>query len=500
MIPPAVVMCPSCRRELPEGARFCPVCGARLQPAPPADPLLGTVVGERYRLLERLGSGRTGMIYRAEHVTLHRRAAVKLLHPALTTDPACMDRFSREARVVAELDNEHLVSVVDYGKTSAGQLYLAMELLEGETLAEHLRRHARLGAERTLDILGQVADGLMEVHAMGYVHRDLRPSNLFLVKRRGRELVKLLGFGVAKMVGGDMASVSGISVADPTYMSPEQARGETVDGRSDIYSLAIVGYEMLIGAPPFSGHDISRVVRQHLEAAPAAPRLLRPDISPAMEAALLQALAKRPDDRFATMLRFIEALGARPAAAPLPVAVPVVPSAMAAATIIQSPARPLTSPPPAGPVVELPKVIVSPSAVITPIPATPSPAIPVAPPAAVTPTPVLEPLSPRRPLDARMPTPGLGTMEAPSQSGVWFAHGDEMDRQAREQHQAVQQRELEEQSQESTSQMAAAFVSGRRWLLYLGVAVTSLLLTLAVGATVHRCSEPGAPPANTVGH
>src|SRR5262249_4152437 len=165
------------------------------------DPLLGKVLGERFLVQERLGNGKSGTIYRAEHVTLRRKVAIKVLHHELSRDDLAIERFRREATSVAEIDNEHIVEIHDFGRTPDGRLYLAMELLEGETLDAALARGGRMAIDKVADVLIQLGEALVEAHSVGFVHRDLRPRNIFLAVRRGKaNFVKLLDFGLSKLV------------------------------------------------------------------------------------------------------------------------------------------------------------------------------------------------------------------------------------------------------------------------------------------------------------
>jgi len=304
--------CASCGLEFSSDALFCPNCGTAKARNFDGDPLLGTTVGERFLLVERLGHGASGTIYRAEHVTLRRKVAVKVLHEELSRDDLAVERFRREATTVGEIDNEHIVEILDFGRTADGRLYLAMELLEGETLDEVLRREKRLSIDRAVDILIQLGEALMEAHAIGYIHRDLRPRNIYLAVRRKRaDFVKLLDFGLAKLVEkeGEAASTSlGMTFGEPKYMSPEQARGDPVDRRADIYSLGCIAYEMLVGEPPFTGKRVFDILSRHVEAPHVKARDRRPDIPHWLDAAVDRMLAKRPEDRFVTVFRLVEAL------------------------------------------------------------------------------------------------------------------------------------------------------------------------------------------------
>ena len=279
--------------------------------------MIGKVITDRYRLVEKIGQGGSGTIYRGEHTTLHKRVAVKVLHAQLTTDDTALERFRREATTVAELDNDHILQVLDFGRTDDNRLFFAMEYLEGEPLTKLLEREKQLPVARALDILTQVAEGLMEAHGLGYIHRDLRPRNVFLTSKRGRsDFVKLLDFGLAKLVLPDVEAkqtAMGMTFGDPRYMSPEQARGESLDRRSDIYSLGAIAYEMLTGTPPYGGSGTFEILQQHLDAAVPRVRDRRADCPEWLDAVVQRALAKKSDGRYATVLKLLEPLRAQQA-------------------------------------------------------------------------------------------------------------------------------------------------------------------------------------------
>jgi len=308
----ASITCAGCTHSYDETALFCPNCGRPKVRTEVADPLIGKVLGERFQIQEQLGQGGSGTIYRAEHVTLRRKVAIKVLHTELSRDDLAVERFRREATTVAEIDNEHIVEIHDFGRTHDGRLYLAMELLEGETLDHVLAREHQLSVERVADILIQVGEALMEAHAIGYVHRDLRPRNIYLAVRRGRaNFVKLLDFGLAKLVETDAQAAStslGMTFGDPRYMSPEQARGDRIDRRADIYQLGCVAYEMLTGAPPFTGSRVFDILTKQVTEVPSPLPTKRPGVPLWMEAAVAKMLAKDPENRFATTTRMVEAL------------------------------------------------------------------------------------------------------------------------------------------------------------------------------------------------
>jgi serine/threonine-protein kinase len=304
--------CERCSAELASDALFCPMCGAPRAKRDGGDPLLGSVIADRYLLVERLGHGNSGNIYLAEHVTLRRRFAVKLLHHELSGDDLAVERFRREATTVGQIDNEHIVEVHDFGRAGDGRLFTAMEYMQGEPLSAMIERDKQLPVAKVVDVLIQVGEALMEAHAMGFVHRDLRPRNIFLMTKRGREgFVKLLDFGLAKLVEkeGDAASTSlGMTFGDPRYMAPEQAQGEGFDRRADIYSLGVIAYEMLVGRPPFVGEKVFDVLTRHLEDPVPRPSADRKDVPPWLDSIVVRMLAKQPVDRFVTVYRIVEAL------------------------------------------------------------------------------------------------------------------------------------------------------------------------------------------------
>jgi serine/threonine protein kinase len=308
-----MINCAGCKHSYADTALFCPNCGTpKARDAAPMDALVGKVLGERFQILELIGQGGSGSIYRAEHTTLRRKVAIKVLHNELSRDDLAVERFRREATTVAEIDNEHIVEIHDFGRTHDGRLYLAMELLEGETLDHVLLREKQLSVERAADILIQVGEALMEAHAIGYVHRDLRPRNIYLAVRRGKaNFVKLLDFGLAKLVDTDAQAAStslGMTFGDPRYMSPEQARGDRIDRRADVYQLGCIAYEMLTGGPPFTGTRVFDILSKQVTEVPAPLPTRRPGVPLWVEACVAKMLAKDPENRFATTTRMVEAL------------------------------------------------------------------------------------------------------------------------------------------------------------------------------------------------
>src|SRR5262245_13818302 len=250
--------CPRCASPLESGARFCSRCGAQIAgaadptqrdmtqtPMPAADPLIRRQVIGQYVSRKKLGEGGMGAVYVADQPSVGRTAVIKVLHPHFSRDPQMAPRFEIEARAAARLTNPHIVAIYNYGDMGDGTLFLAMEHLAGQNLEQAIRAAGPLSPERAVRIVVQVCDALAEAHRAGVVHRDLKPSNIMLVER-GREpdFVKVLDFGIAKLEG-EKLTATGAIFGTPQYMSPEQLRGESPDGRSDLYSLGVILFEML---------------------------------------------------------------------------------------------------------------------------------------------------------------------------------------------------------------------------------------------------------------
>jgi serine/threonine protein kinase len=224
---------------------------------------VGDLIDNRYRLTGLLGQGGMGEVFKAEHVGIKREVAVKLLHHAFRDDEVTNERILREAFATGRLDHPNCVAILDSGTLEDGATYLVMEFLNGRSLGEELDIRGTMPVSEVLEIARQVLQGLAHAHGVGVVHRDLKPDNIFLVKQEGEAMiVKILDFGIAKLIGDAVAesggadlTKAGMAIGSPTYMSPEQATGEALDGRSDLYSLSLVLFEMLTGEPPFYEED-----------------------------------------------------------------------------------------------------------------------------------------------------------------------------------------------------------------------------------------------------
>ena len=297
-------ICPRCSELLPDDAGFCPFDGAELQKN--SDRFLGKTIAARYRLTKKLGSGGMSVVYLARHELISRLSAIKILRPELSRIPEHRERFLREARAVNRINHENIVEISDVGE-SAGIAYLVMEYVEGESLLTQIQS-GPLPWERACRIAIQVASALARTHQTGIIHRDLKPENILLVPRsvprgpgRGTtgapELVKLTDFGIAKMMGEPTLTLNEQLFGTPGYIAPEYVGGLPIDGRADIYSLAVVLYEMVTGRLPFEGRGQSDLLLKPLTSAPIPPSQRITGLPPDLESLLLRCLARDPNDR-----------------------------------------------------------------------------------------------------------------------------------------------------------------------------------------------------------
>lgn len=287
------------------------------QGPPQPDLLIGQTIGN-YLVTQKLGEGGMGAVYLAEHPSIGKKVALKVLHSEFSTNQEVTARFFHEAKAVNDIGHPNIVDIVDFGILQAGQgreqlVYFIMEYLAGMTLSQLIRAEAPLPPERALSVALQVADALAASHKCGIVHRDLKPDNIILLQRgRERDFVKLLDFGIAKLTGGSAVGShrtrTGIVMGTPAYMSPEQCEGrDTVDRRTDVYALGIVLYEMLTGRVPFVGDGYGEILVQHLTQRPVPPSQYRM-LPPHVEVVVLKALEKRADLRYPTMEEFMRAM------------------------------------------------------------------------------------------------------------------------------------------------------------------------------------------------
>jgi eukaryotic-like serine/threonine-protein kinase len=277
-----------------------------------ADPMVGRTLEGRYTILARLGAGSMGTVYRAKQHAMGREVAIKILRGDRAADDSAKARFMREARANSLLASPNTVTVFDFGQSESGEFYLAMELLEGESVGQRLTRDGKLSAAVAVDTARQALRSLGEAHAKGIIHRDLKPDNLFYARVIGggsgektEEIVKVLDFGIAKMLRDDdepigvVETQAGTVFGTPRYMSPEQAQGKPLDARSDLYSLGVILYQMLTGRPPFTDNDAVVVMARHIKSTPKRPNEANPEanVPKELEDVVMRTLAKEPSDR-----------------------------------------------------------------------------------------------------------------------------------------------------------------------------------------------------------
>ncbi len=297
------------------------------EPTPPKtapDPMIGRVIAGKYRIQSRVGGGAMGVVYEAKQMALDKRVAIKVLNRELERNAHFVARFQVEAKAASLLDHANSTRVFDFGKDANGLLYICMEFLEGLSLYEVIQASWPFESARVVDLMAQTLAALARAHDMGILHRDLKPENIVVLQvvddeGRTRDVVKVCDFGIAKLegnltvsdagdaqysgqwkTGGAGAALTqvGLIVGTPDYMSPEQARGETVDARSEIYSMGVVLYHMLAGRPPFDGADVMEILTKHITDEAPAPSSLNPQVDPELEEICRTAMSKDPAKRF----------------------------------------------------------------------------------------------------------------------------------------------------------------------------------------------------------
>ena len=308
--------CPICATTYPDTSLFCPADGTTLRSDGSDTDLIGTVIADRYLVSKLLGEGGMGRVYLASHLRLPQQAAIKVLHPSMVQDSAAVQRFNREASNAAKIQHDRVARVFDFGETKNGLVYLAMEFVPGQTLRAILDEQPKLPPARVANLIYQVAEGLDAAHRMSIVHRDLKPDNIMVITDdNGIDRAKVVDFGIAKAVDATSGqrtqlTQAGAVIGTPEFMSPEQVFGEALDARSDVYALALVGYQMLTGLLPFDSSTperslTARIVSDPRTLADAVPEVQWPT---ALQEAFTRALAREPDARTASALDFGDAV------------------------------------------------------------------------------------------------------------------------------------------------------------------------------------------------
>lgn len=277
-----------------------------------SDSLVGTLLAGRFQILEKIGEGGMGAIYKAVHTRMDRVCAIKLMTSLSHENEAALARFNREAKMASRIDSRHAVAIYDFGEAEGGIPYLAMEFIDGKPLSHILLREKTLSVERVVHITSQIARALTKAHELGIIHRDLKPDNIMITNRDGdKDFVKVLDFGIAKTVteeAQDNLTKTGYILGTPIYMSPEQLSGDQLDPRSDIYSLALIVYEMLSGRLPFEGENPQAIMIKRVTTNPVPLRAVAPSVSDSVERVVMDGLARDPGNRLPTVEAFASAL------------------------------------------------------------------------------------------------------------------------------------------------------------------------------------------------
>jgi len=308
--------CPECEFENPDNTRFCGNCAASLTSEVPVSSITktlqvsvnqlvqGSVFAGKYKIIERLGIGGMGVVYKAEDTRLKRTVALKFLSPELTQDERARERFIHEAQAASALDHPNICTIHEINETEEGQMYIAMSFYTGESLKERIRR-GPLNLKETLDIGIQISKGLAKAHEQDIVHRDIKPANIMITDDR---LAKIVDFGVAKLAGTTRVTRAGTTVGTAAYMSPEQALGEEVDHKSDVWALGVVLYEMVTGEPPFKGENEQAILYAILNKEPKTAKGLDTAVPKELEQIIRKALTKDPKKRLSSAKEMSQAL------------------------------------------------------------------------------------------------------------------------------------------------------------------------------------------------
>ncbi|HKS30211.1 MAG TPA: protein kinase [Pyrinomonadaceae bacterium] len=298
-------LCPACQRCYEDTDTVCSFDSTGLVPSRHGS----RMIAEKYRLDRLLGRGGMGAVYEGTHLDLDRPVAIKLLLPDFTADPEALERFRREARAAARLNHPNVADTYDYGSLPEGGAYIIMELIDGDTLREHMDAVGQLPFSEAIRIARQVTSGVEAAHRHHITHRDLKPSNIILTRDHdGHMLAKVVDFSVAKLkegtTSGTALTATGSLIGTPRYMAPEQCADNKTDARSDIYSMGVILYEMIAGRAPFEGPTTTAIAIKHIQTPPPPVEEFRPDTPPVLRALIKQSLAKAPSERPQTAQEF----------------------------------------------------------------------------------------------------------------------------------------------------------------------------------------------------
>ncbi|MBK8997945.1 MAG: serine/threonine protein kinase [Myxococcales bacterium] len=287
--------CPQCKLKYPPDKTTCFVDGVQLVEI--QDPRIGTTIAGRYVVEDVIGEGGMATVYRAKHRLSDRHVAIKIMNQELARNPVIQERFRREAKAAQKIAHPNIIEILDQGETGDGSLYLVMELLEGETLADVVER-GKVPMERTLPILIQISRALARAHDLEVIHRDLKPENIFLARTPdGGEVVKLLDFGIARSMQDVRLTGSGEVFGTPQYMAPERITSTEAGPAADLYALGVMAFEMFTGRLPFEANDVASWFLKHMKEAPPSMRQIDPALSAELDELVLELLAKDPTDR-----------------------------------------------------------------------------------------------------------------------------------------------------------------------------------------------------------
>lgn len=308
-------VCPQCQTQFNDNATFCGQDGSRLSPyskdKTKEDLLVGTWLDAKFKIISKLGQGGMGAVYKAEHVRMGRLCAIKVIPSDLSQSFDVIERFEYEAKLSAKLTDPHAIGVFDFGKTADGMFYLVMEYVDGETISSILRREGPMPLARVIEICKQAGAALADAHSQKIIHRDLKPDNIMISKKNNQDWVEVLDFGIAKFSDEGHAQTNvGLVMGTPAYMSPEQVSGDKLDTRSDVYSFALVVYQMLVGALPFPVESSRNTMISRLMHNPQPPSIVNPKIvlPKEVEKAIMAALARNREERTSTIEKLIEDL------------------------------------------------------------------------------------------------------------------------------------------------------------------------------------------------